>query len=149
MSRDRLQWPVLRIRNDLFRIQIQLWIFRVPDPCDSGSNPYYLCIFGNYKKNTNLPTIYHVLQYFVLQSYSTHSLEFTGLKGEIKFWFICSVIFCWIRIRKKVRIHANPDQQHCLNNSLILDEIVVNYFSVLVYYIGRCVCFLYTVQCTV
>ena len=25
-------WPVLWIRNDLFRIRIQLWIFRVPDP---------------------------------------------------------------------------------------------------------------------
>ena len=37
--------PVLRIRNDLFRIR--LWIFRDPDPGKiSGSNPYYLVIFG-------------------------------------------------------------------------------------------------------
>ena len=27
----------MRIRNDLFRIQIQLWIFRVPDP-DTGQS---------------------------------------------------------------------------------------------------------------
>ena len=29
--------PVLRIRNDFFRIRIQLWIFRVPDP-DPGKS---------------------------------------------------------------------------------------------------------------
>ena len=48
----------------------------------------------------NLPTI--VIFYFKLQSYSTHSPEFTGLKFEIKFLFICGYIFFWIRIQEKV-----------------------------------------------
>ena len=93
-----------------------------------GSNPYYLSIIGNYEKNTfnsikkkNLSTICHFLQYFILQSYSTHSPEFTGLNWENKFLFILSFLFCWIRnnnsesrsgSRQKFRIHADPDPQH-------------------------------------
>ena len=33
---------VLRIQNDLFRIQIQLWIFRVPDTDPTHIFPAYL-----------------------------------------------------------------------------------------------------------
>ena len=55
--------------------------------------------------------------YFILQSYSTHSPEFTGLKFKIrnKIWIICSFLFSWIWIRnnnsgsrKKFRIQ--PDR---------------------------------------
>ena len=67
--------------------------------------------------------------YFVLQSYSTHSPEFTGdrlkMRNEIVIYlFICTLIFCWIRIRnnnfgsgsrQKCRIHADPDPQHWVN----------------------------------
>ena len=72
-----------------------------------------------------LPTIF----YFVLQSYSTHSPEFTGdrlkMRNEIVIYlFICNLIFCWIRIRnnnfgsgsrQKFRIHADPNPQHWVN----------------------------------
>ena len=47
----------------------------------------------------NLATI--TIFYFILQSNSTHSPEFTGL---INFLFICLFIFCWI--------HADSDPQH-------------------------------------
>ena len=36
---ELVQNSVLWIRNDLFRIRVQLWIFQVPDSCGSGSNP--------------------------------------------------------------------------------------------------------------
>ena len=61
----------------------------------------------------NLPTI--VIFYFKLQSYSTHSPEFTGLKFEIKFLFICGYIFFWIRIQEKFRIRHHPGPQQCRN----------------------------------
>ena len=125
---------VLWIRNDLFRIRIQLWIFRVPDPDpgkSSGSNPCYLSIFGNCKQNhlkfnhkKNLSTICHFL-------FHTTVLQHTksGIQREITFSFICFFIFCWIRIRnnnfesgsrQKFRIHADtdPDPQHWFNNTV-------------------------------
>ena len=47
------------------------------------------------KESTN----YLPFSYFILQSYSTHNPEFTGLKLKITFLFICSFIFCRIRLR--------------------------------------------------
>ena len=73
---------MLWIRNDLLRIRIQLRIFLVledPDPCGSGSNHCYLSIFGNCKQNHlqfNHKEDFAIL-YFILQSYSTQSPEFT------------------------------------------------------------------------
>ena len=84
--------------------------------------------FNSIKKK-NLSTICHFLQYFILQSYSTHSPEFTGLNWENKFLFILSFLFCWIRnnnsesrsgSRQKFRIHADPDPQHWLQSSSVL-----------------------------
>ena len=73
----------------------EFWIqAKVPDSCGSGTNPYYLTIFGNYEKNTlnstkknNVPVTYQ-LQYLPFsisytQSYTTHSPEFPGLYWEI------------------------------------------------------------------
>ena len=70
--------------------------------------------FGFSHLKFNQKSVYQLsaIFYFVLQSYSTRSPEFTGLKLEIKFLFICSFIFCWIRNnnsgyepRQKFRIH--------------------------------------------
>ena len=85
---------VLLIRNVILRIRIQPHIFRVPDP-------YNLGIFGNLKKNVKFNHREESTNY-LLQSYSTHSPEFTGIKFEIKFLFICGYIFFWIRIQEKV-----------------------------------------------
>ena len=43
---------VLRIRYDLFRIRIQLWIFRVPDPYPDPTyiNQIYLQLIQNHLK---------------------------------------------------------------------------------------------------
>ena len=87
-----------------------LRIFRVPDPGKSfGIQLILWSIFGNYKKHTlnsikkkNLPVpnichfLFHTTVHWV-QSYSTHSPEFAGLKWEIKFLFICSFIFAGSR----------------------------------------------------
>ena len=51
---------VLRIKNDLFRIQIQLWIFRVPDTDPTHIFPAYLKKKNSIKKK-NLLTICHFL----------------------------------------------------------------------------------------
>ena len=73
----------------------------------------------NHKEESinSLPLLFHST------SYSTHS----RIHREIKFVFIYSLIFCWIRIRnnnsgsrQKFRIHADPDPQHCLNVSIFL-----------------------------
>ena len=63
--------------------------------------PILLSMFGNYEntkfnQNKNLLTICIFL--FIIQSCSTHSPEFTGLKLFFVL-FICSFIFCWIRIQ--------------------------------------------------
>ena len=93
------------------------------NPLSSGSNPSYLSIIWNYKKHLKFSQKEESINYlpfstyFILQSNSTHSLEFTDLKLEIKFWFTCFFIVCWIRIRnninsgsrEKFRIHADPD----------------------------------------
>ena len=91
MSRDRLQWPVLRIRNDLFGIQIQLWIFRVPDPCDSGSNPYYLCIFGNYKKTRiyQLSTMFYSISYYSPTVHIVYRIHRPKRRNKILIYLLC------------------------------------------------------------
>ena len=86
---------VLWIRNDIF--QIRLWIFRVPDPCRSGSNPRYLSIFGNCKQ-------YHLkfnhkekpMNYLPFSiSYYSPTVQVQNSKRN-NFLFICSFMFCWI-----------------------------------------------------
>ena len=121
----------------------------IPDPAmkflssGSGSYPYYLSIFGNYKKKFNqneeskrstyLPTICHFQFYTdaTLQSYNTHSPEFAGIKLEITFLFICCFIFYWIRNnnseswpRKKFRNRPEPDPQHCFK---LLASVLLNF----------------------
>ena len=103
-SSSLLEWrasmllALLGIRNDLFRICIQCWIFWDPVPGkSSGSNPFYLSIFGNLKNTPLIQTKRRIYQlsailYFMLQSYSTHSPEFKGLKWEIKFLFTVSAL---------------------------------------------------------
>ena len=86
---------VLLIRNVILRIRIQPHIFRVPDL-------YNLGIFGNLKKKHVKFNPREESTNYLLQSYSTRSPEFTGLKFEIKFLFICGYIFFWIRIQEKV-----------------------------------------------
>ena len=49
------------------------------------------------------------VQYFMLQSFSTHSPDFTGLKLEKCYiFFFCSFIFCWIRT-KITDLESDPD----------------------------------------
>ena len=82
----------------------------------SGSSPYLLfkqiwrTNFVKHTLNSIKRRIYQLstIFYFILQSYSTHSPEFTGLKLEIKFLFIRSLIFLLDteqknRIREKVQ----------------------------------------------
>ena len=59
---------------------------------------FYKHLKFNQKEEFINYTVYAIF-YFILQSNSTHSPEFTGLKLEIPFLFISSFIFCWIRIR--------------------------------------------------
>ena len=69
-------------------------------------HPYYLSMFGRRRKK-NLK-IYHKRRFYrpsaifqlILQFYSTQSEEFKGIKFEI---FICTFIFCWIRVRNYPR----------------------------------------------
>ena len=98
----------------------------------SGSNPYYLSIFGNYEKQQIVGKAFFLLNlvfYFMLQSYSTDSPEFTGLKWELILLFICSFIFCWI--------HADPDPHSA--TLLELAELYLFVCTHLVY------CIVYTV----
>ena len=61
------------------------------------------------------------MYYFILESYSTHSTEFTGLKLEIIFFiYLLLLFFCWILnnnsgsgSRQKFRSHTDPDPQYC------------------------------------
>ena len=102
---------VLWIRNDYFCSGSRL---------GSGSNSYYLSVLGNYYKRHlefNQKEEYTNDLPFSISYYSPHSTLSPEL--EIKFLFICSFFFCWIRIRnnnsrsrKKFRIHADPDPQH-------------------------------------
>ena len=102
---------VLWIRNDYFCSGSRL---------GSGSNSYYLSVLGNYFKRHlkfNQKEEYTNDLPFSISYYSPHSTLSPEL--EIKFLFICSFFFCWIRIRnnnsrsrKKFRIHADPDPQH-------------------------------------
>ena len=55
---------------------------KVPDPCGSGSNPYYSSIFGNYKnahhkfcQKEECTYQLSAIFYFILQSYSTGTTE--------------------------------------------------------------------------
>ena len=108
--------------------------------------------FNSIKKK-NLSTICHFLQYFILQSYSTHSPEFTGLNWENKFLFILSFLFCWIRnnnsesrsgSRQKFRIHADPDPQHWnFGNFLSLFNFL---FSVLGIHMRPLLCRIFATQ---
>ena len=71
------------------------------------------------KEESTVPTTVSAILYFIIQTDSTHSPEFIGLKlDDFIFLFICSFIFCWIRInnsgsRIKFQIHADPNPQHC------------------------------------
>ena len=65
----------------------------------------------------NLSTIFHFLFHTTVLQYTKSKIQ-----KEITFLFICSFLFCWIRIRnnnswsgsrQKFRIHADPDTQHC------------------------------------
>ena len=107
-------------------IWIQLWIFQVPDPdpgkssgstCGSGSNPCYLSIFGNGKNHLKFK---HKEESIIYLPFLFHTTILQNTKSrihtEITFLFICSFIFCWVRIqnsnygsgsRQKFRIHAN------------------------------------------
>ena len=51
-------------------------------------------------KNPSTTGIFHFLFHTTVLNYTycTGSPEFKGLKLEIKFLFICSFLFCWIRI---------------------------------------------------
>ena len=79
-----------------------------------------------------LSAIFSFIIHTTVQSYSTHSPKFTGLKLDINYFCICTLIFCWIRIRnnnsdfcwirirnnnsgsrEKFRIHVDPDPQQC------------------------------------
>ena len=54
----------------------------------------------------------------MVQSYSTHSTEFTGVILKINFLFICFFIFCWIQTRNnnsgsmRIRIHNTALYNH-------------------------------------
>ena len=57
-------------------------------------------IFNQFRRKEEfaVSTICYFLFFILLvQSYSTHSPEFTGLNFEIKFLLICSFFLCWIR----------------------------------------------------
>ena len=105
---------MLRIRNDLFRIQIQLWIW-VPEPNKTVSTVYLEIIKNtlNLIKKINLTTTVFAILYLMLQSYSTNSPEF-------RVFFIRSFTLSLIRnwnnnsgSRQKIRLHADSDPQHC------------------------------------
>ena len=85
---------------------------------------------------------------FTIQPFNTHSPEFTGLNSEIKF-FNCSLIFCWIRIQnnnsgsgsgstEKFWIHVDPDTQHCFNQTIFLQLLLVLWIPVLKVLVLRC-----------
>ena len=78
-----------------------------------GYYPYYLSIYGKKKK--------YLCHFPFHTSHCTHSTEFTGLKLDKIFLFICSFIFCWIRIqhnnsgsRKKFRVQPDSDPQNSI-----------------------------------
>ena len=64
----------------------------IPDPAlnfwSSGSNPYYLCIFGKYKKRLKL----NKFNYKESTKYR-YLTKFTGPKWKLKFLFICTFFF--------------------------------------------------------
>ena len=68
---------VLCIRNDLFRIRIQLRIFRVSDPAQCPCFKAYLNIIKkstlNFIKMKNLPTICHLLFHTTVLQYSVQN----------------------------------------------------------------------------
>ena len=81
-----------------------------PDP----THVRYLSIFGKCQQNN--------LKF-------NHKEESINIQREITFLFICSFMFCWIRIRnnnsrsvsrQKFRIHADPDLQHFFAFFLVL-----------------------------
>ena len=94
------------------------WFIVDPNPGTNflsfDSNPYYFSIFENYKKylkfnqkeeSTNcLP---FSISYYTVQSDSTHSLEFTGIKLKILLLFIGPFFFCWIQIRNNNSISGS------------------------------------------
>ena len=93
------------IWNDLFRIRIQVRIL------SSGSNPKYLSIFGNYKKNTayiqskrrmfQLSAIFNVI---ILNSPTVHSPSFT----DLNFFYLSPLSF----FAGSGTIIPDPDPQH-------------------------------------
>ena len=66
---------VLRIRNDLFQIRIQLWMFRVLDPYRYPFEKKTLWI----QPKRRIYQLYAIF-YFIVQSYRTQSPKFTVLK---------------------------------------------------------------------
>ena len=64
--------PVLRIRNDLFRIQLRIQPLLVP------------VLFKYIQSKRRIYQLVAIF-YFVLQSYSTHSPEFTGDRLKMRY----------------------------------------------------------------
>ena len=137
---------MLRIRNDLFRIRIQLWIFRVPDPI------LFKHIWKLLKKHLKFNQKEESTNYLPFSSYNT-VLQYTQSrihrpKMRNKILFTCFFIFCWIRIRiwnnnsgsrsisrQKFRIHADPDSQRIIYSETIFNKVSLkkrpnnNYFN--------------------
>ena len=106
---------VLWIRNDLFRIRIQLWIFLVLDPDPSHINKY--------KKHLKFKQKEESINYlpFSILYYSPTVNKVSNSQRNNSFIYLLYFIFCWIRIwnnnfgpgsRQKIRIQADPDPQH-------------------------------------
>ena len=77
-----------------FRTQAQL--AQVPDPCGSGSNPYYSSIIGNQKEESINYLPFSISQYS--PTVLLYSPEFSGLNFKIKVLIYLLFNSCWIRI---------------------------------------------------
>ena len=106
-----------------FRIRIQPLFFK--------ANLEIKTHILNSIKTKNLPTICHFPFHTTLQSYRTHSPEFTCLKLEIKFLFICSFIFCWIPVRiGSGTIIPDQDPGKSSGSTTLVDTVLqVEHFS--------------------
>ena len=94
-------------------------IFRVPDLCGSGSGSNPCSLSTVYNKTTLNSNHKEESITYLPFSISYYSPTKSRIPGEITFLFICSFIFCWIRIRNnnsgsrlKFRIHPDPVPQH-------------------------------------
>ena len=93
-------FTVLWNGNELFRIQLRIFLFRIqPILFKQIWGGKILNILNSIKKK-NLPYQLSDIFNFILQ-YNKQS-RIHSPKLEMKFLFICSFIFSWIRIQKNI-----------------------------------------------